>query len=192
VKLPMGKYVQVGQFAAMMRLVGLVPSEVGLLTKSIAEERQVKMLKLEKTLLIQAPADKVFEYILDPKHLPEIWPSMVEVSDVKALPNGGFTFKWVYKMAGVRFSGESECIEFKPATLLSYKNTVIESVITWKLQPENDQTRVFFTSEYTLPGALLGKLAEPVVTKLNEHDADALLANLRVRIETPIPAGATR
>ena len=52
--------------------------------------------------------EKVFEYVDDAHNLPEIWPSMVEVSDVERLPNGGNKMRWVYKMAGMRFEGTSE------------------------------------------------------------------------------------
>ncbi len=149
------------------------------------------MLKIEKSVLIKAKPEQVFEFVADPKHLPVIWPNMVEVTDLQPLPKGGYAFKWVYKMAGMRFTGHSECIEYKPATLLTNKNTGIESVIKWTFQPENGQTRVSVTGEYTIPGALLGKLAEPLINKLNEHDADALVANLKARIETPV-AAATR
>ena len=150
------------------------------------------MLKIEKTTVVKAPAEHVFEFLADPKNLLQIWPNMMEVTELKSLPKGGYTFKFGYKMAGSHFSGHSECIEYKPTTLLVYKNTGIDSTITWKLQPEKGETRVFFASEYTIPGALIGKLVEPMINKLNEHDADALMANLKVRLETPIPAGAAR
>ena len=66
------------------------------------------MAKLEKTITIKAPVEKVFNYIDDSTNLPEIWPSLVEVTDVQPLPNGGHTIRWVYKMAGMRFKGTSE------------------------------------------------------------------------------------
>jgi uncharacterized protein YndB with AHSA1/START domain len=47
------------------------------------------MAKLEKSITINAPAEKVFGYINVPTNLPEIWPSMVEAKDVQRLPNGG-------------------------------------------------------------------------------------------------------
>ena len=44
--------------------------------------------------------------------------------------------------------------------------------------------------EYTVPMPVLGKLAEAVVLKQNEQEAEILLANLknRLEMETPIPA----
>ncbi len=63
------------------------------------------MAKVKKTITIKAPAEKVFGFISEPTHLPEIWPSLVEVKDVKRLPNGGTSNRWIYKMAGIRLEG---------------------------------------------------------------------------------------
>lgn len=63
------------------------------------------MAKVKKTISINAPVEKVFGYFEEPTNLPEIWPSMVEVKDVQRLPNGGTSFRFVYKMLGVRLEG---------------------------------------------------------------------------------------
>mgnify|MGYP001558206836 CR=1 FL=1 len=70
------------------------------------------MVKVERTITIHAPAKKVFDYIAGTTTLLEVWPGMIEAKDVKTLPNGGHRFHWAYKMAGVRFEGDSEDVEF--------------------------------------------------------------------------------
>ena len=65
------------------------------------------MAKAVKTITINAPVEKVFGYVSEPTNLPEIWPSLVESTDVQPLPNGGHSSRWVYKMAGMRFEGTS-------------------------------------------------------------------------------------
>ena len=47
------------------------------------------MAKVEKTITINAPVEKVFSYVEEPINLPEYWPSMVEVRDVEQWPNSG-------------------------------------------------------------------------------------------------------
>jgi carbon monoxide dehydrogenase subunit G len=44
------------------------------------------MAKLNKSILIAAPAEKIFAYMNDPKNLTEIWPSMQEI---KVSPTAG-------------------------------------------------------------------------------------------------------
>ena len=142
------------------------------------------MAKVEKTITINAPVEKVFGYVEEPANLPEIWPSMVEAKDVQRLPNGGTSFRWVYKMAGMRFKGTSEDTEYVAnRRVVSKSKGGIESTITWTFQPEASGTKVTFEAKYTVPIPLLGKIAEAFIVKQNEHEAELLLANLKARME---------
>jgi uncharacterized protein YndB with AHSA1/START domain len=142
------------------------------------------MAKVEKTITIDAPVEEIFEYISEPTKLPEIWPSMVEAKDVQRLPNGGTKFRWVYKMAGVRFEGISEDTEVVPnQRAVSKTKGGIESTITWTFRPEAGGTEVTFESEYTVPVPVLGKVAEAFIVRANEREAELILANLKARME---------
>ena len=142
------------------------------------------MATAKSSININAPVEKVFEYV-QPETLPEIWPSFVEVKNVKELPNGGYSWEWVYKMAGMRFNGASEDTEFVAnERTVSHSTGGIESTITWMYQPEDGGTKVTIIAEYTVPVPLLGRLAEAFIVKLNEHEAEAILANLKARMET--------
>ena len=142
------------------------------------------MAKLEKTITINAPVEKIFNYISQPTNLPEFWPSLVETSDVQELPNGGHSNRWVYKMAGIRLEGTSEDVEYiTNQRLVSKTKGGVESTQTWMFQPEAGGTKVTFNVEYTVPIPVLGKLAEAVIAKMNEHEGDLVLANLKARME---------
>jgi len=142
------------------------------------------MAKVEKTITINAPVEKVFGYVEEPANLPEIWPSLVEAKDVQRLPNGGTSFRWVYKMTGVRFEGTSEDTEYVAnQRVVSKTKGGIESTVTWTFQPEAGGTKVTYEAEYTVPIPLLGKLAESFIVKQNEREAELILANLKARME---------
>ena len=142
------------------------------------------MAKLQKSILIDAPVEKVFAYMSDPNNMPEIWPSMVEVKDVQPAPAGGYNFGWVYKMAGVRFDGASETTEEIPNQRTVTKSTKgIESHFVWTYEPENGGTKLTVDIEYKVPVPLLGKLAESFIIKQNDHESDTLLSNLKARME---------
>ena len=142
------------------------------------------MTTIERTIVIKAPVKQVFSYLEDPLHLPEIWPSLVEVKDVQPLPKGGHRYHWLYKMAGLRFEGETETIEFVPEKHFVAKSTgQIPAKFDYTFTPENGATKVEVKTEYEIPQKLLGKLAEPFVRKLNEREADTFLANLKDRVE---------
>ena len=143
------------------------------------------MVKTEKNITIKAPVEKVFSYISEPTSLPEIWPSLVEIKDVKPLPNGGHSNRWVYKMAGVRLEGSSEDIEFTPnQRLVSKTKGGADSTQTWIFEPEADGTKVTFEVGYTVPIPVLGKLAEAIIVKMNDREGDLILTNLKARMET--------
>jgi uncharacterized membrane protein len=142
------------------------------------------MAKGETTLTINAPVDKVFGYVNEPTNLPEIWPSMVEVKDVQRLPNGGTSFRWVYKMAGMRFEGTTEDTEYVPNQRVVSKSTGgIESTFIWTFQPEDGGTKLTVEVEYTVPIPLLGKVAEASIVRQNERELDLVQANLKARME---------
>lgn len=149
------------------------------------------MARLQKSVTIHAPIDKVFTFMNDPRHLPDIWPSMIDVKDVTPAPKGGFNFSWVYKMAGMRFEGASETIEY-----VTNKRTVtqstkgIESKFTWAYDTLNDNTKLTVDIEYTVPVPVLGKLAESVILRQNEHETELLLDNLKTRMEVEAPITA--
>ena len=142
------------------------------------------MVKIDRTITIKAPVEKVFNYMTEPTDLPEIWPSMVETRDVKKLPNGGTNFHWIYKMAGMRFEGDNETKEFVPNQHVVTENKgSIPSTFDWTYQPDAGGTKLTVHAEYTVPVPLLGKLAEPFIVRLNENEMDTLLSNLKSRME---------
>ena len=59
----------------------------------------------------------------------------------------------------------------------------VESTQTWTFQPEGDGTKLTFEVEYTVPVPVLGKLAEAIIVKMNEHEGEVILANLKTRME---------
>jgi uncharacterized protein YndB with AHSA1/START domain len=143
------------------------------------------MATVKKSIKIDAPVEKVFEYATKPEILLEIWPSMVEVKNIKELPNGGHSFDWVYKMAGMRLNGSSEDIEVVPnERTVSLSTGGIESTITWEYQPVDGGTKLTNTTEYKVPIPLLGKLAESIIVKRFENEQEVLLANLKAMMET--------
>ena len=128
--------------------------------------------------------EKVFGYIDEATNLPEIWPSLVQVTDVQRLPNGGHSDRFVYKMAGIRLEGTAEDVEYVPNQRIVTKTTGgAESTQTWLFEPEAGRTKVTFKVEYTVPIPVLGKIAEAVIIRMNDREGDLTLANLKARIE---------
>jgi len=142
------------------------------------------MRKIVKSIIINALIKKIFDYISEPTNLPEIWPSLVEVKDVQRVPDRGTKFRWTYKMAGIHLEGTTEGVEsVANQRIVSKTKGGVESTQTWTFQPEAGGTKVTFEVEYTLPIPVLGKLAEAIIVKMNEHEGEVILANLKTRME---------
>lgn len=118
---------------------------------------------------------------------------------MKPLLAGGYTFGYVYYMAGMRFEGIAEygerIAEYGegiPKTDLVCKLTGgIEGPLTFKFAPHGRQTYVFLTVAYTIPTVLYDKLPEFAFKELSIHEIDCLLANLKTVIPyfAPISVG---
>ena len=140
------------------------------------------MATVKSSITINAPVEKVFEYTT-PENLPEVWPSLVEVKNVKELPDGGYSWDWVYKMAGMNFNGSSEHVEYVDNERTVAQSTGIDSTITWTYESVGSGTKMTTLTEYKIPVPLLGKVAEAFVVKMNENESNTILANLKARLE---------
>lgn len=141
------------------------------------------MAKVERSVTINAPVEKIFAYIEDPMCMPEWLPGMIETKDVTGQGVGSY-FRWTYKMAGLSFEGESTATEHIPnERLVSQSKGGIVSTWTWTFAPHDDGTKVNLVIEYTVPIPVLGKLAEKLVLRQNEREADQAMANVKAKME---------
>ncbi len=103
---------------------------------------------------------------------------------MKQLGGGLKTYDWTYKMAGLKLDGSTEVTEYiLNEQLATVGKGGIESKFHWTFVPENNGTRLIVMAEYTVPIPVLGKLAESIILKQNEREADTLLANLKSILE---------
>jgi len=140
------------------------------------------MARIDKEVTVNAPLERVFNYLNVPSNLPELWPSLIEIKDELLLPNGGYSARWLYKMVGMRFEGSSECVDILPNQhIVAETKGGVSSTITWTFRSREDLTRVTLTIEYKVPVPLLGKLAEAIIVMMNEQEGDLIMANLNAR-----------
>jgi uncharacterized membrane protein len=140
---------------------------------------------ITRNIRVETSVDRVFDFLVDPHNLPEIWPNVIEVKSVKRSKNNeGFNFSWTYKMSGVQLEGKCETIEYVPYERLAIKSSKgLDSTITWRFQPGGHETQLMFKLEYQIPSSLLKKPKEEIVVHENEHEVDAMLQNLKSRLE---------
>lgn len=143
------------------------------------------MPKIERSITINVPVKKVFDYIADPKLTPEWLPGMVEIKDINLAEEVvGSTCNWVYKMAGMTFKGKNITDEFvQDKKIVIRSEGSIKTLWNWNFEPHDDGTKINLSIEYTIPMPILGRLAEAMVLKQNEREADLALANIKAKME---------
>jgi uncharacterized membrane protein len=141
------------------------------------------MAKIERSITINAPVEKVFAYIDDPMSNPEWLPSLMEVRDVVGQGTGTH-FRWTYKMVGLRLQGESTATEYIPnRRIVTQSKGGAVSTWTWTFEPHDGGAKANLVVEYTVPVPVLGKVAEALVLKQNEREIDLAMANIKARME---------
>jgi uncharacterized protein YndB with AHSA1/START domain len=142
------------------------------------------MPKVDNEVIINAPVEKIFNYISQPSNLQQIWPSLIEIKNQELLPNGGYRYQWTYKMSGIHLTGEGECIDIVPNLVLTSKNTgAMDSIVRFTFRSKDIQTKVSLSIDYQIPSTLLGHLAEIIILKMNDKEAELILDNLRIIFE---------
>jgi len=141
------------------------------------------MAKIEQSIAINAPVEKVFSYITDPTNQLEWLPSITDVRDVTG-EGVGKRFSWTYKMMGMSFKGESEVVEYIPneRNALKTKGGIL-STWHWTYKPQAGGTLVNLVVEYTIPVPVLGKVAEKLILRQNEREAALSMTNIKERLE---------
>ncbi|MFC1974071.1 SRPBCC family protein [Chloroflexota bacterium] len=142
------------------------------------------MARLKKSITINAPLEKVFGYVADATNMPEIWCSLIDVKDVYWTVNGR-RMRWAYKMAGMFFEGTAEDLEYTiNKRIVTKTKGGVTSAMEWDFKSENGETKVNLMVEYKVPIPLLGRLAEVVIKKINDHQGDLVMSNLKAMMES--------
>ena len=141
------------------------------------------MAKVERSITINAPVDKVFDYITDPANEMEWFSSISDIRDIKG-QGVGQKYGYTYKLAGLPLKGESEVIEYTPNQRYVTKSKGgMVSTFTWTFSPEDSGTRLNVVVEYTIPVPILGKVGERLALGQVEREADYAVANIKERLE---------
>ena len=141
------------------------------------------MPKIEKTLILNVPAETVFSYVINPTNMVEWLPGMTQVTNVVGLGKGQH-FNWTYKMVGMTMHGQSEVTEYMANRHIVVKSTGgITSTWTWDFSGDANKTSVNLVVDYAVPVPVVGRIAERLVLHQNEREAELAMTNIKGRLE---------
>jgi uncharacterized membrane protein len=141
------------------------------------------MAKLERSIIINAPIDEIYNYWARPEHV-LTWPNMVHISHVQQLPNGGHSYRWAYNLGGIRLDGTVEDVEVVVNERYTRKiDGVIGLMLIAGFQPEEGATRVTIQAIFRMSIPIVGRVAEALIIQRMEREIDSMLTNLKARME---------
>lgn len=145
------------------------------------------MIEVRKSIVIKAPVEKVFAYMRDAKSNLEWLPGMMEITDIHDTPDHvGSHFRWAYKMAGLRFEGETTLVEYvENRRMVTEGRGAITNRWRFDYTPVPEGTRLDLDVEYTVPAPVLGRIAEQALRGQNEREAELALSNVKAKMESP-------
>lgn len=148
------------------------------------------MAHFERSFTLDAPVERVFNYISDPRNEMEYIPSVIDIRDVTG-SGLGLRCRWTYKIMGIRLEGEAEVTEYVPGRRYVIKTIGGgESTWDWTFEGASGKTDLHLKVDYSLPLPVVDKIGEAVVKRLNEHEANHAYAILKERLETPLSVNA--
>ena len=148
------------------------------------------MTKIHRDVVVNVDPERCFDFIADPSLAPLFISSLYSITPIEVEPRGaGNKWGFEYDMFGVPLRGESECIEFERPNKYVWRSipesSTIDTTFSYAFEPADGGTKVSLDVEYQVPDKVLGgKIADKlVVERMNEHEADAAISNLKVVLE---------
>ncbi len=144
------------------------------------------MAKVEKSIVINAPWQKVDSVANDGTRMPE-WFAGIESSNADSTyPQVGGVTEHVYKAAGMSFNLTATSIDYQQGSHLTLKmDGMIIGTQYWTIEPQDDATRLSVVFDYEVPGGGLGKMLDKlVIERTNSANLEKSLINLKDLIES--------
>ncbi len=141
------------------------------------------MATIHKSIDIDAPAERVFAILADPKRLAEYAPGVTSVENIRQTEQHlGDSFRATYAVLGLHFSMTFTATEYEHPTKLTTRfEGGMKGTWTWLLERRGNSTHMTTAMEYEMAGGVLGKAMNAVlVERMNEKNAERLLENLKL------------
>ncbi|MFQ6080277.1 MAG: SRPBCC family protein [Candidatus Bathyarchaeia archaeon] len=145
------------------------------------------MARIEKSIVINAPPEKVFALSADVERMPEWMDTVKEVKVTSKERTGvGATSHWVVEAGGTRAEFDSETTEWVENEKIAWRTTSgnITMFGSGTLKPVERGTEYTWVMDYELPYSILGKIIDKLkVSKDFEKDMARALQNLKNLLE---------
>jgi hypothetical protein len=138
---------------------------------------------MKRSIHIEAPVEKVFDFFKDPRNMPETGPIQFPVKDVKLTEEGvGTYYGWASKTPILRLEGFDVYTEFIPNQRITDKcSSSVAGDLTYSFEPEGSGMQLTIESHprsfWRIP-----PLRE-LVARVQSMEAERLLSAVKAKME---------
>ena len=144
------------------------------------------MPRVETSVTIHSPIDKVFDTIVD-QELTTQWSSGVsEVTNIKGDPwEKGSSADVAYHVLGMKLIQHMVTSEIeKPRKVTYLMEGGLPGTLEFALEPQGQVTKVDMRIDYSVPGGILGKIANRVLLeRMNQKNIESTTEGLKIFCE---------
>ena len=144
-------------------------------------------MKVERTIEIDAPPERVYETVTDPRCLDD-WVTIH--AGLKSSPDGelrqGSELVQCLKMAGRRFDVEWKVVEVDSPRRVVWEGkgpARSSAKVVYEIEGDGDGTRFHYLNEYKLPGGPLGAAVGRALRRASGREAERSLERLKALLE---------
>ena len=144
------------------------------------------MIRDQGTAIINVPPEVIFSLIIDPAYLPRLLRgNLADAYDVKPLPGGGYSYRWVYRLAGLPIQAQGTMTELvRPIKIVVESSGGLKTVSTWHFEPHERGASATFSIEAPDVNFLLRRLSGRFIQNQLRFAVDTALSNVKHIAET--------
>jgi carbon monoxide dehydrogenase subunit G len=144
-------------------------------------------VKVERTVRIKAPPERVYEVVMDPSRL-EDWVTIHH--HLEDAPKGrlrkGSQLTQCLKLAGKKFKVRWTVVENDPCVRVVWEGrgpVASHARAVYELEENGAGTTFSYLNEYELPGGALGRVASRAVSRVTQKELEGSLQRLKSLVE---------
>jgi carbon monoxide dehydrogenase subunit G len=144
-------------------------------------------VKVERTVEIAAPPERVYDVVMDPARL-EDWVTIHH--HLEDAPNGplkkGSKLTQVLRLAGKKFNVRWTVVENDPCVRVVWEGrgpVASRARVVYELEGNGAGTKFSYRNEYDLPGGALGRIAGRAVSRVTQKELEGSLQRLKSLVE---------
>lgn len=142
--------------------------------------------KHKKSVHVDAPVEKVFDYVKDPAHFYAAMPAGKHeknvLGNVKVAPEGvGTTYEWTAREFGIKVSGVMTRDEYVVNERIVDRSST-GPIWTWTFEPDGAGTTLTLAYEYSTRIPLVDKVVDKIAWNADEY-LETMLAVYKEAVE---------